>query len=538
MPTRHRRILFSRLISVLLFVLAAAGTWQLAAWVAAQESALVRRESAAMTAAAIGVVETAVRSNAAFVERVANVARSREGEDASQVRQEAALLVAAEAGLRDVWRVDESGEIVWWAAAEHVAPPSTAKANVRRLLHRGADAASGGWHLRTVGDALVTVHPLGEEGGAVIGVLDAERALQPLLELAFQGRGIQVRMHDATVFARFVPDPADADAWGATGPLDLGGARVWVATWPSSDALAASRPNVARVVLWVGLLASVLLAGFVYAGQRSALAEIRAREEAARRRATEQALRELNERLDERIRERTEALARSNRDLEQFAYAASHDLQEPLRMVVSYLQLLEQRIGASLAGDEREFLHYAVDGGRRMRALIRGLLAYARVDQQPRSEARVDLDACAATVSRDLELLRIERTATLDIGPLGAVPGDEAQLTQVLTNLIANAFRYGGERPRVEVQAAPDRSVLRLTVRDYGPGIPSDDRERVFELFQRLHTQEEAPGTGMGLALSRRIAEHHGGTLRVVETDGQGATLELRLPLRAAPPGG
>ena len=533
MPTRHRRILFSRLISVLLFVLAAGGTWQLAAWVASQETELVRRESAAMTAAALGVVETAVRSNAAFVDRVAYVARSLDDAQAPRVRSEAALLVAAEAGLRDVWRTNEQGEILWSVQPLPSAPEASERDALRRLLEQTVDAAPGGWHLRVVGDALVSVHRLGDKRGALIGVLDTERALQPLRELAFQGRGIQVRIDDSTVFARFVSDPADADAWGTTGPLDLGGSRLWVSTWPSRDALDASHPNVANVVRWVGLLASFLLAGLVYAGQRSTVAELRAREASERRRASEEALRALNDELDERIRDRTSALARSNRDLEQFAYVASHDLQEPLRMVVSYLQLLEQRLGATLAGEERAFLTYAVDGGRRMRELIRGLLAYARIDQQPRSDARVDLDACAATVAHDLELLRMERGASLDIGPLGAVPGDAAQLTQVVMNLVSNAIRYGGDAPRVEVRGTPKQSMLYLTVRDHGPGITVEDRERVFELFQRLHTQEEVAGTGIGLALSRRIAEHHGGSLRVVDSDGPGATFELQLPLRA-----
>jgi signal transduction histidine kinase len=127
----------------------------------------------------------------------------------------------------------------------------------------------------------------------------------------------------------------------------------------------------------------------------------------------------------------------------------------------------------------------------------------------------------------------MERGASLDIGPLGAVPGDAAQLTQVVMNLVSNAIRYGGDAPRVEVRGTPKQSMLYLTVRDHGPGITVEDRERVFELFQRLHTQEEVAGTGIGLALSRRIAEHHGGSLRVVDSDGPGATFELQLPLRA-----
>ena len=224
-------------------------------------------------------------------------------------------------------------------------------------------------------------------------------------------------------------------------------------------------------------------------------------------------------------------LEKSNERLEQFAYAASHDLQEPLRMVTSYLQLLERRYGDELGSDGQEFLEFAVDGAERMREMIDGLLAYSRVETQGEPFEPVDLDAVLDDVRTDLQLQIEESDAEITAEALPRVSGDAGQLRQVFQNLLANAIEYSGdEPPRVHVSATREGSRWRLSVRDEGIGIDPDDAERVFEVFQRLHSREEHEGTGIGLALSKRIVERHGGEIWVDAERDDGSTFSFTVP--------
>ncbi|TYL40422.1 PAS domain-containing sensor histidine kinase [Natronococcus pandeyae] len=224
-------------------------------------------------------------------------------------------------------------------------------------------------------------------------------------------------------------------------------------------------------------------------------------------------------------------LKESNERLEQFAYAASHDLQEPLRMVSSYLQLIEQRYADDLDDDGEEFIEFAVDGAERMSNMIDGLLEYSRVEAQGDPFDTVDLDAVLDDVLADLQL-RIEETdAEITTEPLPRVEGDAEQLRQVFQNLLSNAIEYSGDGPpRIHVETERTGSKWRVSVRDEGIGIDPDDQDRVFEVFQRLHSQDEGSGTGIGLALTRRIVERHGGEIRVDSEPGEGATFSFTLP--------
>ncbi len=228
---------------------------------------------------------------------------------------------------------------------------------------------------------------------------------------------------------------------------------------------------------------------------------------------------------------RERALEASNERLEQFAYAASHDLQEPLRMVSSYLQLIDQRYGDELDEDGTEFLTYAVDGADRMRAMIDGLLAYSRIETQGTAFEPVALGAVLEDVRKDLEI-RIEETdADVSIEPLPSVEGDETQLRQLFQNLLSNALEYSGdERPVVRVEAERDGSRWLVSVRDEGIGIEPTNQERIFDVFERLHGSHEQRGTGIGLAICERIVERHGGEIRVESEPGEGAAFVLALP--------
>jgi PAS domain S-box-containing protein len=254
------------------------------------------------------------------------------------------------------------------------------------------------------------------------------------------------------------------------------------------------------------------------------------RDEIEERRRTEEALQEAHDELEERVKERTAELARSNAELEQFAYVASHDLQEPLRMVSSYVQLLADRYQGALDEDADEFIRYAVDGAERMQRLINDLLAYSRLQTRGEPFADTDSEEALETALQNLEAAIQENGATVTHGPLPTVPADRTQLVQLFQNLVGNAIKFRGEAPpEIRVTAQDRGSAWRFAVEDNGIGIDAAETERVFRIFQRLHAREEYPGTGIGLALCKRIVERHGGTIGVQSQPGEGSTFFFTL---------
>ncbi len=225
-------------------------------------------------------------------------------------------------------------------------------------------------------------------------------------------------------------------------------------------------------------------------------------------------------------------LEESNERLEQFAYAASHDLQEPLRMVTSYLKLLEQRYGDAFDDDGEEFLEYAVDGAERMRQMIDALLEYSRIETRGDPFEPTDLNAVVDDVLADLRLQIEETTAEIAVEDLPRVEADADQLRQVFQNLLGNAITYSGdEPPRIRVSADRRDGEHVISVEDEGIGIDPDDQERVFTIFDRLHSREEYDGMGIGLALCERIVERHGGEIWVDSEPGDGSTFSFTLPV-------
>ncbi len=238
-------------------------------------------------------------------------------------------------------------------------------------------------------------------------------------------------------------------------------------------------------------------------------------------------------RLEEELRETVQDLEESNERLEQFAYAASHDLQEPLRMISSYLQLVEDRYAGKLDQDGREFIDFAVDGAGRMRQMINDLLAYARISKEARPLEPTD---CSEVLERVLDDLRIrieETDATIAIvdEPLPTVMGDNNQLGQLFRNLISNALKYSGDAPpRIEVATTRRNGWWQFSVTDHGVGIESHQLDRIFEVFTRLQTNDESSGTGIGLALCQRIIERHDGDIWVDSEPGVGTTFHFTIP--------
>ena len=248
------------------------------------------------------------------------------------------------------------------------------------------------------------------------------------------------------------------------------------------------------------------------------------------------ALREKNERslrhqAEEDLARKIDELARSNADLEQFAYVASHDLQEPLRMVTAYTQLLSERYHGQLDESAAKFLGYASEGAQRMQVLIQDLLAFSRVGRNSAACGSVDCNAVMADVLLTLASAILESGAVVTHAGLPAVWGVRTQMAQVFQNLIGNAIKFRGkEPPVVSVQSEKSGQHWQFSVSDNGIGIPPEYAENIFVVFQRLHTRSEYPGNGIGLAICKKIIERCGGRIWMESQAGSGSTFKFIMP--------
>jgi PAS domain S-box-containing protein len=239
------------------------------------------------------------------------------------------------------------------------------------------------------------------------------------------------------------------------------------------------------------------------------------------------------QRMEDELALRAEKLERTNAELQDFAYIASHDLAEPLRMITSYLELLQRRYGGQLDETADEFIGYAVGGAVRMRALIDDLLTYSRVGSHELNRSTVDLAELLAPVLKGIERVTTEEEATIEIAePLARVSADATQLAQLLQNLLINAVKFHrpGEKPRITVSCVEDDGGTRISVADEGIGIAPHQHERIFKMFARLHGRDEFEGTGIGLSVCRRIADRHGGRIWVDSDEGSGSVFNVWLP--------
>ncbi len=238
-------------------------------------------------------------------------------------------------------------------------------------------------------------------------------------------------------------------------------------------------------------------------------------------------------RVEEKLKQYAAELESSNQDLQHFASVASHDLQEPLRMVRSYLELIERRYRGKLDAEVDEFIGYAVDGAGRMQALIRDLLTYSRIGTHGRSFTQVDCAVALNQAMRNLSVALEESGAVVTTDEnLPVLMADDVQLIQLFQNLIGNAVKFrSAEPPRVHVACQTQEGRWMLSVSDNGIGIDPKFAERIFVLFQRLHSQAKYPGTGIGLALCKRIVERHGGRIWVEPRPGSGSELRFTMPM-------
>ncbi|MCA1584446.1 MAG: CHASE3 domain-containing protein [Acidobacteria bacterium] len=261
-----------------------------------------------------------------------------------------------------------------------------------------------------------------------------------------------------------------------------------------------------------------------------------ARRDIARRRSSTEALR----RSEATLRASAEQLERSNRDLQDFAMIASHDLQEPLRKILMFGERLRDEAGPSLSVEALDYLRRMQTAAERGQTLIQGLLAYSRVATKAQPPEPVDLDRVAREVVDDLEARLAQAGGEVRIGDLPTIEADPLQMRQLLQNLIANALKFHrpGEPPRIEVHARPATAAAgapdgwEISVADNGIGFDEKYLDRIFKLFQRLHERNTYDGAGMGLAICRRIVERHGGTITARSTPGNGSTFLIAMPSR------
>jgi light-regulated signal transduction histidine kinase (bacteriophytochrome) len=225
-------------------------------------------------------------------------------------------------------------------------------------------------------------------------------------------------------------------------------------------------------------------------------------------------------------------LRRANADLEQFAYSASHDLQEPLRQIAVYSQLLEKKFAAKLDGKGAQYLGYCIEGAHRMETLISGLLEYSQVSRPSDSPpGRVNLGEVIDTVRKNLATTIGETGAKVTAADLPTVHGNPVPLVHLFQNLVSNALKYRGKaRPTVHIGAAPQDGHWRFSVQDNGIGIPQEFQSQIFGIFKRLHDRSEYPGTGIGLAICQKIVERSGGRIWVESEPGRGSTFFFTLP--------
>ncbi|OGX38030.1 MAG: hypothetical protein A3C53_08265 [Omnitrophica WOR_2 bacterium RIFCSPHIGHO2_02_FULL_68_15] len=235
---------------------------------------------------------------------------------------------------------------------------------------------------------------------------------------------------------------------------------------------------------------------------------------------------------EEAVTKTADDLARSNQELEQFAYAASHDLQEPLRKIASYTQLLQQRYKGKFDAEADKFIGYIVDGAYRMQALIRDLLMYSRAGRGELALEPTDMEAVLAQALSNLETALQANQAAVTHDPLPMVMASPSQMTQILQNLVGNAIKYHGDAPpKVHVSALQKSGFWQFSIQDNGIGIDPQYADRVFIIFQRLHTKKEYAGTGIGLAICKKMVERHGGQVWLEsEGEGKGTTFKFTLP--------
>lgn len=233
-----------------------------------------------------------------------------------------------------------------------------------------------------------------------------------------------------------------------------------------------------------------------------------------------------------RLKDLVNELKRSNKELEQFAYVSSHDLQEPLRMVALFTQLLERRYKGKLDEDADDYIKFIVEGAKRMKLLIDDLLSYSRLNSSSSEFGPIKMDKVMSNVLSNLQLISEEKNAEIKVHePLPTIIGDESQMMHVFQNLVANGIKFNDkESPEINISAQEEENGWIFSVSDNGIGIVPEYQAQIFEIFKRLHDRDEYPGTGIGLAICQKIIDRHGGKIWVESSKGKGSIFYFSIP--------
>ena len=250
-------------------------------------------------------------------------------------------------------------------------------------------------------------------------------------------------------------------------------------------------------------------------------------------RHTQDDLNNLNKTLEEKVKERTKDLEQSNKELEQFAYITSHDLREPLRMITSFLQLLEKRYNDQLDKNAHEFIGFAVDGAKRLDAMTNDLLQYSKITNKKRETIPVNFEHVLEHALTNLKVQIEENNAIITHDPLPRIVGDEELKVQLFQNIIGNAIKYrSNETPKIHISATKEKNQYLFSIKDNGIGMSPKHLEKIFTIFQRLHTHEEYEGTGIGLAIAQKIVNQPGGEIWAESDVGKGSTFYFTIPIK------
>lgn len=376
--------------------------------------------------------------------------------------------------------------------------------------------------------ACVPVFHRGELSGFIVGAFKSQELLADILQsvVHFGGYSISVLNGQEEIYNNSGAHGAASVEYSQEEKLDLFGATWVLRVGQGREDSLVEGSYLPWVVLLCGAFLGLALGSSVYFAQKSA-----SREKEANR-----ANRELALEVAERKRAQEEAtthaseLTRSNAELEQFAYVASHDLQEPLRIVSGYVQLLQKRYAGKLDSNADEFISFAVDACGRMQRLISDLLAYSRVGRE-KEFGEVGCGSIFSAALQSLKAVIDESGASVTSDPMPTVRGDASQLEHLFLNLIGNAIKYrGASAPEVHVSALLKNSEWQFSVRDNGLGIDPKYHDRIFVIFQRLHGKGQYSGTGIGLAICKKVVENHKGKIWVESEQGAGSTFHFTIP--------
>jgi signal transduction histidine kinase len=391
------------------------------------------------------------------------------------------------------------------------------------------------------GRGFVVFVPIVREGkfaGIICGGFHAETLFATILHGIAPGYSLVLMNADEELYRRLPDEPALEEEWGKPTKVEFVGTHWQVRMWPQAATVAAQHSLLPIWALGSGFLATTLISVVIALAQesrrRAQAAEMTNRElarENTKRTKAEAEIRALNNELEQRVRERTIAVERANADLQQLAYVSAHDLQEPVRMVSTYTQLLARRYQDKLDAEADHFIGYIIEGASRIHMLLTDLLAYLQLDQSEAEKRDIPCEEILENALGGLKKTITAAAALVTHDPLPTVRGDAMQLTLVFRNLLENALLFRlSTPPRVHVWAEQRDDDWLFAVRDNGIGIEPQYAKQIFFMFERLHTQAEYPGTGMGLTLCQKIIERHGGKIWVESQVGQGATFYFTIP--------